>query len=102
MQNLVLVLDAKSQAPNIEKSNFGAVFDDKKIVDENFVFMPIEVAKELSLSLLTMTAACEKRTGVRVKLPQDKQKLWDELIQTVNRVAAEENEKKDEEVGKIA
>ena len=48
VQNLNLILDAKCTAPNIEKSGYGTppVFDAHKIVDENYLFMPIGVAKE--------------------------------------------------------
>ena len=62
LQNLTCILDAKSVAPDIERSNFGTVLDEKKTVDEVFLFMPIEAAKELGISILQMVAAQEKRT----------------------------------------
>ncbi|HNY18804.1 MAG TPA: hypothetical protein PKJ76_02020 [Flexilinea sp.] len=55
-QNLTCILDAKSVAPDIERSNFGTVLDEKKTVDEVFLFMPIEAAKELGISILQMVA----------------------------------------------
>jgi len=56
LQNLTCILDAKSVAPDIERSNFGTVLDEKKTVDEVFLFMPIEAAKELGISILQMVA----------------------------------------------
>ncbi len=76
IQNLTCVLDAKSVAPNIERSNFGPVLDENKTIDEVFLFMPIEAAKELGISILQMVAAQEKRTQIKVRLDPDKQALW--------------------------
>ena len=50
-QNMNVILDAKCTAPNIEKTGYGTplVFDAHKIIDENYLFMPIGVAKELAI-----------------------------------------------------
>ncbi len=77
IQNLTCILDAKTVAPNIEKSNFGTVLDEKKTVDEVYLFMPIEVAKELAISILQMVDAREKRLHLKINLDPEKQALWD-------------------------
>ncbi len=77
IQNFTCVLDAKTVAPNIEKSNFGTILDEKKTVDETYLFMPIEVAKELALSILQMVDAREKRMHLKVTLEPEKQALWE-------------------------
>ena len=77
IQNLTCVLDAKSVAPDIERSNFGPVFDEKKTIDEVFLFMPIEAAKELGISILQMVEAQEKRSRLKIRLEPEKQALWD-------------------------
>ncbi|MHC1773237.1 MAG: hypothetical protein AB9907_16185 [Flexilinea sp.] len=93
IQNFTCVLDAKSIAPNIEKSNFGTVLDEKKTVDEVYLFMPIEVAKELAISILQMVDAREKRIHLKVNLDPEKQALWECYVK-----AADEFKKSRQEV----
>lgn len=92
MQNLTCILDAKSTAPNIESSNFGGapVFDARKVVDETYIYMPVEVAKELSLSILQMVSSNEKRTGLKVRLSKEKQALWDAAVKGMEDFQKEE------------
>lgn len=101
MQNLTVILDGKSTAPNIENTNYGApVFDQRKVVDENFVYMPIEIAKELALSILHIVGTTEKRSGFKVNLPPEKQQEWEEAVNALDALrirkeaekAAEEDE----------
>ncbi len=84
MQNLTCVLDARTQTLDIEKSNFGTVLDDKKIIDENYTFMPVEVAQELAISILHVVSAHEKRTGFRVRLEPEKQAIWDNCVKMLD------------------
>lgn len=93
MQNLTVVLDAKATAPDIEQmgSNIPPVFNERKTVDEAFLYMPVEVAKELAISLIHVVTAGEKRTGLKVNLPADKQGLW---LAAVNGMLQYEQEKK--------
>ena len=85
VQNLNLILDAKCTAPNIEKSGYGTppVFDAHKIVDENYLFMPIGVAKELAISLLQVIGDVEKRSNFKVQLNGDKQVYWEEALRAI-------------------
>ena len=99
IQNLTCILDAKTVAPNIEKSNFGTVLDEKKTVDEIYLFMPIEVAKELAISILQMVDAREKRLHLKVNLDPEKQGLWDCYIKAgeefrKNQIENQENPEK--------
>ncbi len=85
IQNLVCILDAKCTAPNIEKTDFNTppVFDAHKIVDENYLFMPMGVAKELALSLVQMIGDVEKRSGIKVRLNGEKQAYWEAAVQAI-------------------
>ena len=76
VQNLNVILDAKCTAPNIEKTGYDTppVFDAHKIVDENYLFMPIGVAKELAVSLMQIIGDVEKRSTFRV--PCDLETLY--------------------------
>ncbi|OQA28247.1 MAG: hypothetical protein BWY58_00529 [Chloroflexi bacterium ADurb.Bin344] len=91
LQNLTCILDAKSVAPDIERSNFGTVLDEKKTVDEVFLFMPIEAAKELGISILQMVAAQEKRTHLKIRLEPEKQVLWDCYIKAAEKSREKRN-----------
>ena len=93
-QNLTCILDAKSVAPDIERSNFGTVLDEKKTVDEVFLFMPIEAAKELGISILQMVAAQEKRTHLKIRLEPEKQALWDCYVNAAEEFRQQNNEAK--------
>lgn len=85
IQNLVCILDAKCTAPNIEKTDFNTppVFDAHKIVDENYLFMPLGVAKELALSLMQVIGDVEKRSGIKVRLNGEKQAYWEAAVQAI-------------------
>ena len=85
IQNLVCILDAKCTAPNIEKSDYNAppVFDAHKIVDENYLFMPLGVAKELALSLMQVIGDVEKRSGFKVRLNGEKQAHWEAAVRAI-------------------
>ena len=85
IQNLVCILDAKCTAPNIEKTEFNTppVFDAHKIVDENYLFMPMGVAKELALSLMQIIGDVEKRSGIKVRLNGEKQAYWEAAVQAI-------------------
>ena len=80
-QNLVCILEAKSLAPNIETLENGKtmLFGNGRIVDEDYLYMPIEVGKELVLALLQVISTQEKNTGITVNLPEGKQELWEAL-----------------------
>ena len=101
LQNLTCVLEAKATAPNIERSQYGVppVFDERKVVDESYIFMPIEVAKELAISLLHVIGSAEKRSRIQVRLSPDKQARWEAAIGAIDAYSAEkarqEKEKKD-------
>lgn len=98
MQNLTVILDAKATAPNIENTNFGApVFDQRKVVEENYVYMPVEVAKELALSILYVIGSTESRAGIKVNLPEEKQKQWDAAVSAIRSVKDAENKESREE-----
>ena len=86
VQNLNVVLDAKCTAPNIEKTGYDTppVFDAHKIVDENYLFMPIGVAKELAISLLQIIGDIEKRSNIRVRLNGEKQSYWEEAVRAID------------------
>lgn len=86
VQNFNLILDAKCTAPNIEKSGYNTppVFDAHKIVDENYLFMPLGVAKELAISLLQVIGDIEKRSSFKVNLAGDKQIYWEEAVRAIN------------------
>ena len=85
VQNLNVILDAKCTAPNIEKTGYDVppVFDAHKIVDENYLFMPIGVAKELAISLLQIIGDIEKRSNIRVRLNGEKQAYWEEALRAI-------------------
>ena len=85
VQNLNVVLDAKCTAPNIEKTGYDTppVFDAHKIVDENYLFMPIGVAKDLAISLLQIIGDIEKRSNIRVRLNGEKQSYWEEAVRAI-------------------
>lgn len=99
IQNLVCILEAQSTAPNIEKSNFGTlpVFDARKVVDETYLYMPIEVAKELSLSILQMVSEGEKRSGLHVRLSKEKQAMWEAAVKGLNEYQETQKEGKEEQ-----
>ena len=86
VQNLNVILDAKCTAPNIEKTGYDTppVFDAHKIVDENYLFMPIGVAKELAVSLMQIIGDVEKRSTFRVRLNGEKQAYWEEALRAIN------------------
>lgn len=86
VQNLNLILDAKCTAPNIEKTGYNTppVFDAHKIVDENYLFMPIGVAKELAISLLQVIGDVEKRSNFKVRLNGEKQMYWEEALKAID------------------
>ena len=92
MQNLTCVLQAKATAPNIEKISYGTppVFEERKTIDETFLFMPVEVAKELAVSLLHVVSAAEKRSGLRVRLSKDKEACWEAAVKAVDAYHAEQ------------
>ncbi len=94
IQNFTCILNAKSIAPDIERSNFGPVLDEKKTVDESYIFMPIEAAKELALSILQMVDAREKRSRLKINLEPEKQALWDRYIQAGEDFQREKEAKK--------
>ncbi len=98
IQNLVCILDAKCTAPNIEKTDFNAppVFDAHKIVDENYLFMPLGVAKELAISLMQVISDVEKRSGFKVRLNGDKQAYWEAACKAVEDYQAEKKAKSEE------
>ena len=94
IQNLVCILDAKCTAPNIEKTDFNTppVFDAHKIVDENYLFMPLGVAKELAISLMQVIGDVEKRSGFKVRLNGDKQGCWEAACKAIDDYKAEKQE----------
>ena len=55
-----------------------------KIVDENYLFMPIGVAKELAISLLQVIGDVEKRSNFKVQLNGDKQVYWEEALRAID------------------
>lgn len=89
-QNMNVILDAKCTAPNIEKSDYGTppVFDAHKIIDENYLFMPIGVAKELAISLMQVINDIEKRSNFRVRLNGEKQAYWEEALRAIEEYKA--------------
>ena len=89
-QNMNVILDAKCTAPNIEKSGYGTppVFDAHKIIDENYLFMPICVAKELAISLMQVINDIEKRSNFRVRLNGEKQAYWEEALRAIEEYKA--------------
>jgi len=93
VQNLNLILDAKCTAPNIEKTGYNTppVFDAHKIVDENYLFMPIGVAKELAISLPQVIGDVEKRSNFKVRLNGDKQVYWEEALRAIEEYQAAKN-----------
>lgn len=86
IQNLNCILDAKCTAPNIEKTGYNVppVFDAHKIVDENYLFMPIGVAKELAISLMQIIGDTEKRTNFRIRLNGEKETYWEEAVKAID------------------
>lgn len=84
-QNMNVILDAKCTAPNIEKTGYGTppVFDAHKTIDENYLFMPIGVAKELAISLIQVINDVEKRSNFRVRLNGDKEAYWKEAVKAI-------------------
>ena len=95
IQNFNCILDAKCTAPNIEKTEFGTppVFDAHKIVDENYLFMPLGVAKELALSLMQVIGDVEKRSNLRIRLSGDKEAYWQAALKAIDDCKAEKEEK---------
>ena len=89
-QNMNVILDAKCTAPNIEKSDYGTppVFGAHKIIDENYLFMPIGVAKELAISLMQVINDIEKRSNFRVRLNGEKQAYWEEALRAIEEYKA--------------
>ena len=96
IQNLNCILDAKCTAPNIEKTDYNTppVFDAHKIVDENYLFMPLGVAKELAISLMQVIGDVEKRSNIRVRLNGEKQAYWEAALKAI---ADYQAEKRDQE-----
>ncbi len=92
IQNFNVILDAKCTAPNIEKTEFGTppVFDAHKIVDENYLFMPLGVAKELALSLVQVIGDIEKRSNLRVRLNGEKEAYWQAAVKGIDDCKAEQ------------
>ncbi|MBQ6508852.1 MAG: hypothetical protein IJI07_05195 [Flexilinea sp.] len=91
IQNLNCILDAKCTAPNIEKTEYGTppVFDAHKIVDENYLFMPLGVAKELALSLMQVIGDIEKRSNIRIRLNGDKEDYWQAAVKAIDDLKSE-------------
>ena len=91
IQNLNCILDAKCTAPNIEKTEYGTppVFDAHKIVDENYLFMPLGVAKELALSLVQVIGDIEKRSNIRIRLNGDKEDYWQAAVKAIDDLKSE-------------
>ena len=91
IQNLNWILDAKCTAPNIEKTEYGTppVFDAHKIVDENYLFMPLGVAKELALSLMQVIGDIEKRSNIRIRLNGDKEDYWQAAVKAIDELKSE-------------
>ena len=91
IQNLNCILDAKCTAPNIEKTEYGTppVFDAHKIVDENYLFMPLGVAKELALSLMQVIGDIEKRSNIRIRLNGDKEDYWQAAVKAIEELKSE-------------
>ena len=91
IQNLNCILDAKCTAPNIEKTEYGTppVFDAHKIVDENYLFMPLGVAKELALSLMQVIGDVEKRSNTRIRLNGDKEDYWQAAVKAIEDLKSE-------------
>ena len=91
IQNFNCILDAKCTAPNIEKTEYGTppVFDAHKIVDENYLFMPLGVAKELALSLMQVIGDVEKRSNLRVRLNGEKENYWQAAVKAIDEYKAE-------------
>ena len=89
-QNMNVILDAKCTAPNIEKAGYATppVFDAHKIIDENYLFMPIGVAKELAISLMQVINDIEKRSNFRVRLNGEKQAYWEEALRAIEEYKA--------------
>ncbi len=98
MQNLTCVLEAKATAPNIEKTGYGTppVFDERKTVDETYLYMPVEVAKELAVSLLHVVSTAEKRSGLRVRLNPEKEACWEAAVKAINAYHEEKAREKGE------
>lgn len=94
VQNFNLILDAKCTAPNIEKTGYNTppVFDAHKIVDENYLFMPLGVAKELAISLIQVIGDVEKRSNFKVRLNGDKQIYWEEALRAIEEYQAGKNQ----------
>ena len=91
IQNLNCILDAKCTAPNIEKTEYGTppVFDAHKIVDENYLFMPLGVAKELAVSLMQVIGDVEKRSNIRIRLNGDKEDYWQAAVKAIEDLKSE-------------
>ena len=91
IQNLNCILDVKCTAPNIEKTEYGTppVFDAHKIVDENYLFMPLGVAKELALSLMQVIGDIEKRSNIRIRLNGDKEDYWQAAVKAIDDLKSE-------------
>lgn len=87
-QKFTCMLHAQSVAPNVERSKFGPVFDEHKTIDEAFIFIPAEVAKELAISILMIMDANEKNTGNKFLLKEDKQAMWEAAVNAIAELRA--------------
>ena len=98
MQRLIVTLDAKATAPDVQNSTGGIppVFDEHRVVDETFLYMPVEIAKELALSLLYVVDSTESRLGFRTNLPKDKEEIWNAAVKAMRETQKQQAESRKE------
>lgn len=99
MQRLTVALDAKAVAPDVQPTAEGIppVFEERRTVDEDILFMPVEVAKELALSLLQVVDTQEKRSGLKIGLPHEKQEQWEAAVAALRSVQDEQRRQQENE-----
>lgn len=91
--DLLCVLEAKSSVPNIEQDAGGVpvMFGKSRIIDEDFIFMPMHLAKELAIALVRVVHNSERNAGVYANLEPEKQRLWSELSEVIENFQGENN-----------
>lgn len=84
--NTMCVLEAKTMAPNIESLGNGktAVFGSGRIVDEAFLFMEPNMAKELAISILVAVSRREQKIGIQYFMQPEKKALWNDLVEVLS------------------
>ena len=99
IRDLNLVLDAKCTAPNIEKTEYNTppVFDAHKVVDETYLFMPLGIAKDLTITLLQVISDSEKRSPIKFRLNGEKNEYWEAAVKAIEALREEKKNRQDSE-----